>query len=167
MKREQGWTRREILATSAGAALGATSPALAAPAVVPGKATLTYWGGLIFSDKANKLLVDTINAWGRANSVRTEVVMINQNETVQKVSAAVESRTMPDALDLDIDLLLLLSRQGVFLPLDDLYAAIGKAQGGWYPAVAKATDTTAVGGARTGIPFGVSGNLLHRRTGCA
>jgi len=51
---------------------------------------------------------------------------------VQKVSAAVASGTMPDALDLSLDLLLLLSRQGVFLPLDDLYDSIGRAQGGWF-----------------------------------
>ncbi len=50
---------------------------------------LTYWGGLIFSEAANKLLVDTINKWGADNGVETEVVMINQNETTQKVSAAV------------------------------------------------------------------------------
>jgi multiple sugar transport system substrate-binding protein len=124
---------------------------------------LTFWGGLIFSDKANKLLVDTINGWGAANGVHTEVVMINQNETVQKVSAAIESNTMPDALDIGLDLLLPLSRQGVFLPLDQLYRLIGDAQGGWYRSVGVATDTTALAGGRTGIPFGVSGNLLFRR----
>ena len=164
MTRQTGWTRRGVLATSAaGAAVAALgSAALAAPAVI-GKTKLTYWGGLIFSDKANKLLANTINQWGKDNNVQTEVVMINQNETVQKVSAAVESNTMPDALDLDIDLLLPLSRQGIFLPLDALYASIGKAQGGWYDAVAKATDTTGIAGGRTGIPFGISGNMIHRR----
>ncbi len=91
------------------------------PAIAQGK-KLTYWGGLIFSDDANKLLTDTINAWGAANGIQTEVVMINQNETVQKVSAAVSSNTMPDALDLGLDLLNLLSRQGVFSTVDDLYA---------------------------------------------
>jgi multiple sugar transport system substrate-binding protein len=163
MKQPVGLTRRTVVATSAAAVFGAAHPSLAAPAIVKRGTTVTYWGGLIFSDKANKLLQSTIAAWGKANNVRTEAVMINQNETVQKVSAAVESRTMPDALDLDIDLLLLLSRQGVFLPVDELYASIGSAQGGWYPAVAKATDTTSVGGARTGIPFGISGNMIHRR----
>ncbi len=125
---------------------------------------LTYWGGLIFADAANQLLVDTITAWGAANGVETEVVMINQNETVQKVSAAVEAGTMPDALDVGLDLLLLMSKQGVFVTLDDLYEKVGAAQGGWYEAVALATDTTSIAGGRTGLPFGVSGNLLLRRT---
>ncbi len=82
-------TRRRVLAsTAAGAAAlafggGLAAPAIAQTAKVGGK--LTYWGGLIFSDAANKLLADTINAWGKENGVETEVVMINQNETVQKV----------------------------------------------------------------------------------
>ena len=46
---------------------------------------------------------------------------------------------MPDALDLGLDLLLLLTRQDVFVPLDDMYASIGKAQGGWLPPVEKAS----------------------------
>jgi multiple sugar transport system substrate-binding protein len=102
-----GWTRRRVLGTGAGAA------AMMATGLTPARAQgnrLVYWGGLIFSDEANQLLVDTINAWGAANGIETEVVMINQNETVQKVSAAVESNTLPDALDVGLDLLLLLSR---------------------------------------------------------
>jgi multiple sugar transport system substrate-binding protein len=166
MKRQMPWTRRRVMAvTLAGAALakGRARTALAAPAVLKKGTKLTFWGGLIFSDKANRTLVDTIHHWGADNGILTEVVMINQNETVQKVSAAVASGTMPDALDLSLDLLLLLSRQGVFLPLDDLYDSIGKDQGGWFASVSTSTDTSKIAGARTGIPFGVSGNLLLRR----
>lgn len=163
MKKIGRWTRRQMLQTgwAATTVLGVRS-ALAAPALVKGS-KLTYWGGLIFSDKANKLLAETIRKWGADNGIQTDVVMINQNETVQKVSAAVASNTMPDALDLGLDLLVLLSRQGVFLPIDDIYDAVGSAQGGWYPAVARATDTTKLAGGRTGLPFGVTGNLLLRR----
>ena len=96
MDKRKHWTRRRVLSASvAGGALalsGGLPRALAAPALVKGS-KLTYWGGLIFSDKANKLLVDTINKWGADNGIQTEVVMINQNETVQKVSAAVASNT--------------------------------------------------------------------------
>jgi len=136
---------------------------LAAPAIVKGS-SLTFWGGLIFSDAANRLLTEEITKWGAANGVRTEVVMINQNETVQRVSAAIAADTMPDALDLNLDLLLVLSRQNVFLPVDDLYDAIGRAHGGWLVPVDRASEMKVAGGARTGIPFGVSGNMLHRRT---
>ena len=159
------WTRlsrRHLLRSGAAIGLAAASPALAAPAITKGT-HLTFWGGLIFSDAANKLQVDTINKWGAANGVHTDVVMINQNETVQKVSAAIAAGTMPDALDLDLDLLLLLTRQNVFVPLEDMYQSIGKAQGGWFPSVEKATDVRKLAGALTGIPFGISGNLLHRR----
>jgi multiple sugar transport system substrate-binding protein len=154
------------LALGGGLAVGRLSEVLAAksaPAVIQGGGKLTYWGGLIFSDEANKMLEDTINAWGEANGVDTEVVMINQNETNQKVSAAVESGTMPSALDMGLDLLLLLTTSEELQPVDDLYDKIGTAQGGWYESLATSTDTTSIGGARTGIPFGASGNLLFSR----
>ncbi|HTJ57672.1 MAG TPA: extracellular solute-binding protein [Devosiaceae bacterium] len=163
MENQSKWTRRRVLGASlAGAALlgtGRIGSALAAPALKKGS-KLTFWGGLIFSDAANQLLTDAVNKWGADNGIETTVVMINQNETVQKVSAAVQSGSMPDVLDLSLDLLSVLSRQGVFLPLDDLYAALGSAQGGWYSGVDKAA---ALSDGRTGIPFGVGGNLLLRR----
>jgi ABC-type glycerol-3-phosphate transport system substrate-binding protein len=157
-----GWSRRRVLTTAASGLALAAASGFPMPAIAQGK-KLTYWGGLIFSDDANKLLSDTIMAWGAANGIATEVVMINQNETVQKVSAAVSSNTMPDALDVGLDLLLLLSRQGVFSTVDDLYKKIGDAQGGWFEGPDRASDTTDAAGGRTGIPFGVNGNLLLRR----
>ncbi len=162
-------SRRRFLGTTSAAAVASTAgvsrldamlSAKAAPAVLQESAKLTYWGGLIFSDDANNLLVDTINQWGEDNNVETEVVMINQNETNQKVSAAVESDTMPDALDMGLDLQLLLTNTGQLLELDDLFTAIGEAHGGWYPSVEAAAK---LAGAMTGIPFGPSGNLLFSR----
>ncbi|MCB0080306.1 MAG: hypothetical protein KDE47_05230, partial [Caldilineaceae bacterium] len=67
----------------------------AAPTEAPAEAAassddvFTYWGGLIFSDAANQMLVDRVTQWGEERGVKTEVVMINQNETVQRVSAAI------------------------------------------------------------------------------
>jgi multiple sugar transport system substrate-binding protein len=159
------WTRRHFMAAASALALATTvgaAPAMAQEKTFAGT-KLTFWGGLIYSEAANKLLVDAVNAWGEANGVETDVVMINQNEIVQKLSAAVESKTLPDAVDLSLELLLVLSRQGVFIPLDDVYDAVGKAQGGWFEAVDKASPTGAAG-ERTGLPFGVTGNLLLRRT---
>jgi multiple sugar transport system substrate-binding protein len=164
--------RRRVLGGMAGggAALalggGRLQDALAArkaPAVIQTGGKLTYWGGLIFSDEANKLLEDEINAWGEANGVEAEVVMINQNETNQRVSAAVESDTMPDALDLGLDLLLLLSGTGQLEPVDDVFAAIGDAHGGWFPSIESASSPDLTGGVRTGVPFGASGNMLFSR----
>jgi multiple sugar transport system substrate-binding protein len=163
-------TRRRFVGGAAGGAAALTlgggrlSEALAAksaPALLQGGSKITYWGGLIFSDDANNLLVDTINKWGDDNNVETEVVMINQNETNQKVSAAVESKTMPDALDMGLDLLLLLNSTDQLTPLDDIYAKIGQAHGGWYESIDAATALT--GETKNGIPFGSSGNLLFSR----
>ncbi len=152
------------VALSAGGVLHDTLASRRAPAVIQSGSKLTYWGGLIFSDAANQMLTDTINEWGSQNGVETEVVMINQNETNQKVSAAVESGTMPQAFDLGTDLLLLLSATGQLSPLDDLYDKVGAAQGGWHESVDQAVSGDKLGGARTGLPFGAGGNVLFSRT---
>ncbi len=158
-----GWSRRKVLGAAASGLAMAAAAGFPMPAIAQGK-KLTYWGGLIFSEDANNLLVQTINDWGAANGVETEVVMINQNETTQKVSAAVSSNTMPDAMDLGLGLARLLARQSQFSDVGDLYAKIGAAQGGWFSGPDTASDVTEDGGiARVGIPFGVNGNLLLRR----
>jgi multiple sugar transport system substrate-binding protein len=89
--------------------------------------------------------------------------MINQNETTQRVSAAVEAGTLPDALDMGRDLMLLLSQSGKLEALDDIYDTIGKAHGGWLKSADAANDPKDFGGKRYGIPFGTSGNLINRR----
>lgn len=125
--------------------------------------TFVYWGGLIFSDEANQMLVDRIEQWGEEQGIEVEVVMINQNETVQRVSAAVEAGTMPDALDMGRDLMLLLSQSEQLEQLDDLYAEIGDAHGGWLDSADINTSPDDFGGHRYGIPFSAGGNVLYRR----
>ncbi len=145
------------------AAAASTAPAAAPTFTSTGK--MVYWGGLIFSDDANNLQSQSIKDWGKQNKVEVDVVMINQNETNTKVAAAVEAGTMPDALDLGGGLLLLLSNTKKLVPLDDLYAKIGKAHGGWLKAVDTATDPKNIpGGTRNAIPYGMGGNVLFRRS---
>jgi multiple sugar transport system substrate-binding protein len=115
------------------------------------KVKMTYWGGLIFSDAANKLLSNRVKQWGQANNVAIDVVMINQNETNTKVAAAVESGTLPDVFDMGLELAMLLSTKGQLVPVDDLYTKIGQDHGGWMKSI------------HVGIPFGASGNLLNIR----
>ncbi len=141
------------------AAAEATQPPVAPQ---PG-GKFTYWGGLIFSDVANQMLVDKITEWGKSRGIEVDVVMINQNETQQKVSAAVEAGTMPDALDMGTGLMQLLAKNGQLEPLDDLFKQIGDAHGGWLESAAKSVDPAVYGGSVWGIPFGLSGNLINRR----
>jgi len=151
--------------TGAAATAGTTgTTAAATPGMVQSTGKMTYWGGLIFSDDANNWQVQAIKDWGKQNKIEIDVVMINQNETNTKVAAAVESNTLPDALDLGLDLLLLLSNQGKLVPLDDLYAKIGTAHGGWMKSVSAATEPKLFAGNRNGIPYGMGGNVLFRRT---
>ncbi len=164
-------TRRQVVgglaggaaAFTAGSMLPGTLLARKAPAVIQASGPLTYWGGLIFSDAANEMLTDTINQWGSDNGVETEVVMINQNETNQRVSAAVEAGTMPSALDMGLDLALLLSTSGQLQDVSDIYDTIGAAQGGWHESVDGAVAPEKFNGIRAGVPFGAGGNVLFRR----
>jgi multiple sugar transport system substrate-binding protein len=125
--------------------------------------TFTYWGGLIFSETANQMLVDRIEQWGQERGVDVDVVMINQNETVQRVSAAIEAGNLPDAFDVGRGFMDLLAIQGQLQPLDDLYEEAGEIAGGWLPAADEATNPDRVDGHRYGIPFSLGGNVLFRR----
>jgi len=139
----------------------ATVPTTAPAAPAGGK--FTYWGGLIFSDVANKMLVDRITQWGKEKGIEVEVVMINQNETVQRVSAAIEAGNLPDAFDAGVGFMLLLSQRNVLEPVGDVFKEIGDAHGGWLESAAKAVDPAKYGGKIYGVPFGTSGNVLYRR----
>ncbi|MBZ0288976.1 MAG: extracellular solute-binding protein, partial [Anaerolineae bacterium] len=123
----------------------------------------TYWGGLIFSDAANNAHVERVEQWGAENGVNVEVVMINQNEMTQRVSAAIEAGTMPDALDLGFGEMLLLSQSGELAPIADVYAAVAEAHGGWLPVVEALMSNPAFEGEIYGLPYAVNGNLLFRR----
>jgi multiple sugar transport system substrate-binding protein len=149
--------------TKAPAAAPTKAPEPAAAALPKAQGKFVYWGGLIFSDEANKMLTERIKQWGKERGVDVEVVMINQNETVQKVSAAIEAGNMPDAFDIGRDFLILLSRGNRLEPIDDLYAKVGKAHGGWLDSANKASDPKLYGGKLYGVPFGTSGNLINRR----
>ncbi len=147
--------------TADAAAAPTNTPIPPAPTPAPGR--FTYWGGLIFSDVANKMLEDRIKQWGKEKGVEVDVVMINQNETVAKVSAAVESGAMPDALDMGTGLMQTLSKNGQLEPLDDIFKKIGDDNGGWLDSAAASVDPKVYGGNIWGIPFGLSGNLINRR----
>ncbi len=125
--------------------------------------TFVYWGGLIFSETSNNLFVERIEQWGEERGVDVEVVMINQNETVQNVSAAVEAGTMPDALDLGRDFMLLLSQQDELVAVTDLYDQIGEEHGGWLDSAASLVTGEEFGDEVYGIPYATNGNVLYRR----
>lgn len=126
--------------------------------------TFVYWGGLIFSEEANDAFVERVEEWGELRGVDVEVVMINQNETVQRVSAAIEAGTMPDALDLGRDFMLLLSQNEQLVSLNDLYGEIGEAHGGWLDSVDSVMNAEVFEGEIYGIPYAASNiNVLYRR----
>ena len=125
---------------------------------------LTYWVGLTFSDEGNQMVVDRIKQFGEEKGIPVEAVVINQNEMVQKLSAAIEAGNLPDGVDIGQDFALLMSQRELLVPLDDLYAKIGEAQGGWLNAPETIATMPDFGGTIYGIPYGTSGNVLYRRT---
>ncbi len=133
------------------------------PAIAQDRPKLVYWGGLIFSETANNMQVERIEQWGEENNVDVEVVMINQNEIVEKVSAAIEAGTVPDVFEPGTGFMLLLSQTGQLEALDDLYAEIGEAHGGWLPSVDAVMNNPIYEGVKYGIPYGANGNVLFRR----
>jgi multiple sugar transport system substrate-binding protein len=137
---------------------------LVAPAAAQDEDKFVYWGGLIFSEEANDAIVARIEAWGEMNGIEVEVVMINQNETVQRVSAAIEAGTMPDALDMGRGTMLLLSQDELLASINDLYDEIGESHGGWIDAIDTVMNVEAFEGEVYGIPYAASaGNVLYRR----
>jgi multiple sugar transport system substrate-binding protein len=139
---------------------------LLVPSLAPARAQtkFTYWGGLIFSEDANNYFVKKIEEWGKQKGITVEVVMVNQNDTVKTVSAAIEANTMPDALDLGYDFMLLLSKQGKLEAIDKIYQDVGKAHGGWFDFAEKLMTSKEFGGKVYGLPYGASGNVLFRRS---
>ncbi len=95
---------------------------------------LTYWVGLTFSDEGNQMVVDRIKQFGEEKGIPVEAVVINQNEMVQKLSAAIEAGNLPDGVDVGTGFALLMAQRDLLVPVDDLYAKIGEAQGGWLNA---------------------------------
>ena len=70
---------------------------------------------------------------------------------------------MPSALDMGLDLALLLSTSGQLQDVSDIYDTIGAAQGGWHESVDGAVAPEKFNGIRAGVPFGAGGNVLFRR----
>ncbi|WP_273376645.1 extracellular solute-binding protein [Actinopolymorpha pittospori] len=120
----------------------------------------TYWYGLIFSDAANEALAAQIREWGKMRGVPVKPVPVNQNDLVTQVSAAMQAKTMPDALDMSSGLMIQLNSEHNLVDLTSLYDQLGKQYGGWLPAVGTAKTYPAYG---FGVPYGVSGNILFRR----
>ena len=124
---------------------------------------LTYWVGLTFSDEGNQMVVDRIKQFGEEKGIPVEAVVINQNEMVQKLSAAIEAGNLPDGVDIGTDFALLMAERDLLVPVDDLYAKIGEAQGGWLNAPQTNASLPDFGGTFYGIPYGTGGNVLYRR----
>lgn len=127
------------------------------------KPKFTYWAGLIFSDRGNELFRERVNQWGKEHDVEVEVVFINQDEYVQRLSAAIAAGTMPDAMDLLLDTMHIFALNGQLESIDDLYMTVGDAHDGWLDPVDQSMHIADLNNKIYGIPYATDGSILFRR----
>ncbi len=144
-------------------AQAATSPALKAEikALNASNDKFVYWIGLIFSDEANSTAVRQINAWASKRGIKASPVLVNQNNTVAQITAALTAGTMPDAFDAGSGLMLQLGAKNLLNVqpmLDQLISKYGGLNAG-----ASLFNKEVYAGKGLGIPYGLSGNLVNRR----
>ncbi|TAM68494.1 MAG: extracellular solute-binding protein [Microbacteriaceae bacterium] len=128
------------------------------------KGTFTYWTGLTFPDAGNKIEEQRIEQWGKNLGIAVQVVAVNQNDTSQRVAAALQSGAMPDALTIGYDLAKVMAGNKQLAPVDDVFKSVGTDHGGWFDPIKKATTDKSWGGDVYGVPLGFFGNVLFRRT---
>jgi len=162
------WSRRQVLKGAAGAGAGlamggVSGTLLAAPAIKLGSDKLTYWAEKTFSERVNSVVSDAVDEWARSNGVQAEVVFLSPGEQTPKTISAAASNTLPDLIDILHQPLLLLSKRGIFLQVDDLFAKIGERNGGWVPSVVAGTDMSRAVGGRMGVPRSYQTQMLLRR----
>ncbi|MEO9096033.1 MAG: extracellular solute-binding protein [Microbacteriaceae bacterium] len=128
------------------------------------KGTFTYWTGLTFPDAGNKIEENAIAQWGKNLGISVQVVAVNQNDTAQRVAAALQSGSMPDALTIGYDLAKVMASKKQLAPVGDAFDSIGAAHDGWFDPIKKATTDKSWGGSVYGVPLGFFGNVLFQRT---
>jgi multiple sugar transport system substrate-binding protein len=149
---------------SAGAVLAACAPTTApatsggevSPAAEP--ASLVFWAPQHFIVEQNDFFTESLKMTAEANSFEVEVQLFPWGDYHQKQNAAIEAKTLPDAL-----LGISVSQQyamGILSDVSELFAEIGESGGGWYePDVREVT----IEGKQVGIPFHNEPQFMYYR----
>jgi multiple sugar transport system substrate-binding protein len=155
------YSRRGIIRR--GAALGLATPAVATVLSATGKSAaaratryqtggkLTILAGSYFVPEAQAFFDKQVKDWGTQNGVEVTTDYVNWPDIQPKISAAVESGSGPDIVELRDPWPFLYYEQ--LVDLNDLANTVGQEQGGFYDW---ATNTVAVDGNWYSIPVGTS-----------
>ncbi|MEA2526644.1 MAG: multiple sugar transport system substrate-binding protein [Thermomicrobiales bacterium] len=143
--------------------LGATGQAAAAPArsapALQSGGKLTILAGSYFVPEAQTFFDEQVKGWGQQNGVEVTTDYVNWPDIQPKISAAVESGSGPDIVELRDPWPYLYYEQ--LVDLNDLATKAGEDNGGFYEW---ATNTVAVDGKWYSVPVGTSSTAFAYRT---
>jgi multiple sugar transport system substrate-binding protein len=163
------YSRRGILRR--GAALGLATPVLgavlratghtvaarSAPSMQTG-GKLTILAGSYFVPEAQTFFDQQVKGWGQQNGVEVTTDYVNWPDIQPKISAAVESGSGPDIVELRDPWPYLYYEQ--LVDLNDLAGKVGQDSGGFYDWV---TNTASVDGKWYSVPVGTSSSAFTYR----
>jgi multiple sugar transport system substrate-binding protein len=158
-------TTAPAAATTAPAAAATTAPAATAtkaPAQASGqKASLTVWLSTSYTKDADNMQMANVKAWGEQNKVDITIVMDSSTVLGPQLSAALESKKLPDVLSLwDPALAPQMHRAGVLLDVSDIVKAISSLGGGVYD---RAITAVTIDGKQWGVPNQMSTEIFYVR----
>jgi multiple sugar transport system substrate-binding protein len=125
--------------TAAAPAAGATAQPTAITATLKptqftmNNAKITAWAWQSFSPAADKWIAAQATAWGKSNGGTVEYDVVDNSVFTQKLSAAIEAKTVPDVIMLSG----ILYYQGlnILVDLTDEYNKLNKLAGGFYKSL--------------------------------
>ncbi|HEX9016544.1 MAG TPA: extracellular solute-binding protein [Chloroflexota bacterium] len=139
--------------TTAAAAAAPTS----APAVLKGT-SLAFLGGTYFIPDAQKLFVQQLNDWGKANNVTVSADFLSWPDLQAKIAAAVQSGAGADVFHLWQGWSFLY--KDALVDMTDMAEKIGQRDGGYYDWVTKAVKT---GSQWFAVPTGQTNAAINYR----
>jgi multiple sugar transport system substrate-binding protein len=107
----------------------------------PGHAAdLSVWGLQTFNQAADEWLGDEVKAFGKANHIDAEYVVVPANVLNQRLAAAFEAHTPPDVFMQGSGAIQFYIARGLTVPLDDVLADMRKVPGGIFENLANSGD---------------------------
>ncbi len=112
--------------------------ALLAGAGIAQAADLSVWGLQTFNTDADEYIGQMVKAFGKAQGIDAEYVVVPANVLNQRLAAAFEAHTPPDAFMQGSGAIQFYISRGLLVPVEDILAEMRKAPGGIYENLAGA-----------------------------
>lgn len=126
-------TPTQAAAAAATAAPAASSASLAMTQFTLSNAKLTAWAWQSFTPAADRWIAQQAQNWGKQNGGTVEYDVVDNSVFTQKLSAAIEAKTVPDVIMLSSTLYY--QGLGVLYDVTDEYNKLDKLAGGFYKSL--------------------------------